>query len=152
MKCSKIQIKLSAFLDGELSDQEKKTLSEHLDNCPDCQSELEALRDMKLDLEQVKGVTAPPYFYTRLKQRLYDETAVPFPEKLRRFSVPAFATAFTILSIILGSTMARTIYQGISHTRSTTETANVFGVDAFDQYPEGSLSDIYTDLVQGGGQ
>ncbi len=47
MDCQEIQRKLGAFLDGELNPEEGKIISDHLDSCPACQAEWEALS--KLD-------------------------------------------------------------------------------------------------------
>lgn len=151
MKCSEIRKKLSAYLDGEITDQEKKTLSDHLDNCLDCRNELLALRTVRKNLNIMPDIAVPPYFYTRLKQRVADsDQRLPILERLRQIALPGFAVALTLLALVLGNTMARIIYQGIANPESSTETANVFGIDAFDEYPEGSISNAYNELITGG--
>ena len=151
MKCSEIRKKLSAYLDDEVTDKEKKILSDHLDNCLECRNELQELRGVNKGLQGVGTMEVPPYFFTRLKQRIADqEQCVPFIERLRRFALPGFTVVLTLLALVMGNTMARTIYQGIAESEHTTETANVFGIDAFDDYPQGSVSDIYNELLTGG--
>jgi predicted anti-sigma-YlaC factor YlaD len=151
MKCSEIRIKLSAYLDGEVTDQEKKTLSDHLDNCLDCRNELQALHSVRDGLQVIDNMEVPLYFFTRLKQRIVDqEEHMPFIERIRQFALPGFAVVLTLLALVLGNTMARTIYKGVAEPELTTETANVFGIEAFDDYPEGSVSSIYSELIAGG--
>jgi predicted anti-sigma-YlaC factor YlaD len=142
---------MSAYLDGEVTDREKKTLTDHLDNCLECRNELQALRRVNKDLQGIDNMEVPPYFFTRLQQRITDQThGMPFVKKLRQFALPGFAVVLTLLALVTGNTMARTIYQGIAEPENTTETANVFGIDAFDDYPEGSISQICSELITGG--
>jgi predicted anti-sigma-YlaC factor YlaD len=151
MKCSTIQRKLSAYMDAEVSEQERTIISEHLASCPECQRILQVLTKMREELNLVPGIQSPPYFYTRLKQRMIDESrSISVLEKIRRFVLPGFATVLTLASLLLGNFMARAIYNGITETGVSTETTNVLGIDAFDQFPEGSVSNLYCELLSGG--
>lgn len=151
MKCSAIQKKLSAYLDGEVAAIEKRNIEAHLASCPACQNALRVLSRVNDDLKLVPDMEVPPYFYTRLRQRIKDQgSAVPLLERIRRFALPGLAVVLTLLALVLGNTMAKTIYQGIAEPTPGTETANLFGIDAFDEYPEGSVSNVYSELVMEG--
>jgi len=151
MKCSKIRKKLSAHLDDEVPEPEKQVIAEHLRVCQKCQHELETLSNLCNDLSLVEKMEVPPYFFTRLKQRIADQgKTVPVLKMIRRFALPGFAVVLTLLALALGNTMARTIYQSVAGPESSTETANIFGVYAFNDYPEGSISNIYNELTVGG--
>jgi len=44
MECEGIKELLSAFLDGELTEEESSAVRAHLERCPDCRKEIEAFR------------------------------------------------------------------------------------------------------------
>jgi predicted anti-sigma-YlaC factor YlaD len=151
MKCSKIQKKLSAYLDNEVSQTEKGIIEAHLASCSVCQSALQDFSMINDELKLVPGMEVPPYFSTRLKQRIKDQHGVmPILERIRRLTLPVFATVIIFTALIAGNIMAKTIYQGIAEPKTSDETANVFGISAFDEYPEGSVSNIYTALITDG--
>jgi predicted anti-sigma-YlaC factor YlaD len=151
MKCSNIQRRLSAYLDNEVPEPEKQVIAEHLKTCPQCLQTFQALQAVVNDLQLVENMEVPPYFYARLKPRIADqERNVPVLQKIRQIALPGFAVVLTLCALVLGNTMARTIYQGIAGPTSSIETANVFSIDAFDEYPEGSISNAYSGLIGGG--
>ncbi|MBN2620494.1 zf-HC2 domain-containing protein [candidate division WOR-3 bacterium] len=151
MKCSEIQKKLSAYLDNEVSQTEKGTIEAHLASCSACQHALQAFSMVNDELKLVPGMEVPPYFATRLKQRMKDlHRGAPALGRIRQFALPGFTVILTLIALILGNTMARTIYQGMTEPETAAETANVFGISAFDEYPEGSVSNIYTALITEG--
>ena len=43
MKCERVQIKLSAYMDGELDASLHREIADHLKQCPECREELEEL-------------------------------------------------------------------------------------------------------------
>jgi anti-sigma factor RsiW len=157
MKCSQIKKKLSAYLDGEISDNEKRMITEHLKACAICQEELVILSRIKESLNVVDGMKVPSYFMTRLRQRIKDEKLetvdqIPFLERIRRLAAPAATAAGVVVSLFVGSHMGRTLYQEIADgsQQSGTETTDVLGLGSFEAFPEGSLSEIYDELVTGG--
>jgi anti-sigma factor RsiW len=50
MSCRAVQIKLSAYLDGEMTGSEMLSVRAHVNQCPDCRQELESLRNIQLIL------------------------------------------------------------------------------------------------------
>jgi len=59
MKCEEIEIYLSGYLDGELTQQERQPVEIHIRSCEPCKQLLEELREAKqathaLDLEQLR--------------------------------------------------------------------------------------------------
>ena len=158
MKCSEIKRKLSAFLDGEVSGEEKKFISEHLKSCEFCQKEFESLSQLSEVLEVMDEVKVSPFFITRLKQKIADQTSrshvrLPIIEWIRKAAVPIVATALIFLSFLIGSNFGKAMYQEQveSIAESETEVANVLGVTTLDEFPEGSLGWAYNNLIIGGG-
>lgn len=47
MTCPDYKVLMMGYLDNELSEQEKKKFTEHLDQCPDCQKELAEFKDLE---------------------------------------------------------------------------------------------------------
>jgi anti-sigma factor (TIGR02949 family) len=153
MKCSKIRKKLSAYLDGEMPEHERSVISEHLQQCKECRAELTALSAVRDALNSIEGMEVPPYFMTRLRQHIKEQREpVPFRQRIRGLVFTA-ATAFALVaSLFIGNQAGKTLYQSIAHTPEpvVAETNNVFGLGAFEEFPDNSLSDIYNELVTGG--
>ena len=153
MKCSKIKKRLSAYLDGEMPGQERRIISEHLKQCGECQAELAALSSVVDALETIEGFEVPPYFMTRLRQTVREqEKPMPFLQRMKRLAISAATAVGVIASLFIGNQAGKNLYQSITRTSEpvVAETGNVFGLGAFDEFPEGSLSDIYDELVTGG--
>ncbi len=54
MDCKDIQKLLSPFIDNELGAQDSFAVAEHLETCPSCLHEMEAMRDLDEQLKQVR--------------------------------------------------------------------------------------------------
>jgi anti-sigma factor RsiW len=153
MKCSQVRRKLSAYLDGEVSERDKKEIDGHLQQCKGCQEELAALSGVSDSLGIMAGMEPPSYFMTRVRQCIREEVKPrPFLGKVRSIVFSA-ATAFAVVvSLLIGNQVGRILYQSVAATgeSQTAETTDVFGLGTLDEFPDGSLSDIYNELVAGG--
>ena len=89
---------LSAYVDGEVSEQERLEIEQKLKLSPELQQELLKLQKLKkLTLSSSKRLDDSPYFETRLMARLNDEKT---GKKLKRW-YPAIGFAlFTILLML----------------------------------------------------
>ncbi|MFP4619934.1 MAG: zf-HC2 domain-containing protein [Bacteroidales bacterium] len=81
MKCSEVYKQLFQYLDGELSEIQKKRIEEHLESCASCRSICENSREA-WNAARIEEIPYQPFFYTRLKQKM---------ENREGKSVPAFA-------------------------------------------------------------
>lgn len=61
---------LSAYLDGELSGNEREMVARHLSRCPACGKKFSALRAARTAFRMTKPAAASPWFCSRLKARL----------------------------------------------------------------------------------
>ncbi|PIP12389.1 MAG: hypothetical protein COT45_02860 [bacterium (Candidatus Stahlbacteria) CG08_land_8_20_14_0_20_40_26] len=159
MKCSRIRRRLSAFLDGEVSEEEKQHILEHLKTCPDCQRELEALHQLSDSFDSFEEIEPSPYFMIHLKQRIAKREArslirLPFMGWTRRVAVPVGATALVIFSLFLGGRLGNAIYQAKaeSESRLNTEFTELLCVNSSNDFSSGSLSNVYDDLLTGEGE
>jgi anti-sigma factor RsiW len=151
--------KLSAFLDGEVSEPQKNFISGHLKSCSYCQKELHKISQVLDYLDSMEKIRVSPYFMVRLKQRIAERESeriihLPFLEWVRRIAIPVGATALFVLSFLLGSHLGTTIYQ--EKTSKTLQAGkefdNLSGITLFDDLPEGSLGDAYAGLLTEGGE
>ena len=73
---------LSAYLDGELTADERASVEEHLASCAPCRAELEEERDIRTAVRSLAPVDPPFGFYERI---LREGPADPAQPKKRRF-------------------------------------------------------------------
>ncbi|HDN79418.1 MAG TPA: hypothetical protein ENG33_02980 [Chloroflexi bacterium] len=83
---------LSAYIDGELSSQEKALVEEHLRECAQCRWELETLRHTVAILREAPRVALPRSFVIRRA----DVEEAPAPSR-----VPAFLRVVTALGVAI---------------------------------------------------
>jgi predicted anti-sigma-YlaC factor YlaD len=159
MKHPKLQ-KLSAFLDGELPEEECRGISEHLSLCEDCRREAERLTDVLSVLEETQELEPSPWFLTDLKRRIREERAeegsrLPILERVKRLWIPLVplgATALLVLSLFIGNVIGKVIYPPTAYASASTTSETLLGSSAVGDFPEGSLGDAYADLLVGGGE
>lgn len=154
MKCSQVQNKLSAYIDGEISDKEKTFIEEHIRTCKKCSKELATLAELGTELNALGSMEVPVYFRTHVIQRIKDEISIQIPiiEKIQRAVFPLAATAALVVSLLFGNYLGKSLFQGVAETspRQESEIAGVFGLSSLTEFPEGSLSDVFYNYVPGG--
>ncbi len=153
MKCSKIKRRISAYIDGEVPEHERNLISEHLQQCEECAVELAALSAATDALNEIKGIEVPPFFMTRLRQNIREQTeTVSIRQKIKRLVFSAVTAFAVIASVLVGNQAGKILYSSIARTHepAVAETGDVFGLGAFEEFPDGSLSDIYYELITGG--
>lgn len=62
--------RISAFVDGELDEEARDLLKEHLKSCRDCETALEDFRRLKELASRASHFRINPYFLTRIKATL----------------------------------------------------------------------------------
>lgn len=155
--------RLSAFLDGEVTEEEGKEIAEHLDVCLQCQREAEELSEIGELFGSLQDAEVPPYFLAHLKQRILEEDrassrfwsyGLAGRFGLQKIVVPACATVLFLFSLLLGNRLGRTIYEGRREDAVTPDAqlSEDLGLTSFDDFPEGSLGDEYIRLLSGGGE
>ncbi len=133
MKCREVQENLSAWMDGEVPEELRQLLADHVAGCPACQAELVALERLDAALAGLE-VPVPRDLAAKVSRRL-PRPASPWRQSL------ALAVCL-VLGIFLGSTLTGTLYPGPAPVNGiTTEVANL-GV--FQDYPQGSLGGAFS--------
>ncbi|HBZ55045.1 MAG TPA: hypothetical protein DEO88_06535 [Syntrophobacteraceae bacterium] len=72
MNCDKVQIKLSAYMDGEIDTQLHREIVAHLDRCPQCRQELEELGGVDAMLRGLPQYDLPADFAKAMVARMQD--------------------------------------------------------------------------------
>lgn len=102
MTCERIEELLSAYLEGELSEDARRGLEAHCASCPDCAALLAALRETREALagfpeaEPPAGLMAGLYAIPARKRKLR-----PFFEVLLRPALQPVYAAFSVLTLFV---------------------------------------------------
>lgn len=78
MKCEQVRELLSPYIDSMTSEKENKFINAHLENCSQCQSELEHLRSFCVALKNLSTPELPERFAEDFRKRLTDEKSILF--------------------------------------------------------------------------
>lgn len=115
MKCSKIQNKLSAYLQGDLPLDEASIIKEHQESCSHCRKEIERNEQAWKALEVWEGIDPSPEFLTNFWSRV-DRSSLDTPvksislaEQIRDFAARLFKRplpAWAVLTLLLISFFA----------------------------------------------
>jgi len=75
MRCDRAKEALSALLDGELTAAEADEVRAHLEGCPACRAELDALRRLVAEVKTLPPVSAPRDLQRKIMARLDEAPA-----------------------------------------------------------------------------
>ena len=106
-QCERMQSRLIAYLDGELTDQERQAVQAHLDGCSICQNEMTVLQSSEQMLMQAQQ-TLPlagdlrAGFYARLEEENRLSRRRPIGKFDWRVAVPALAACGLIIGMLDG--------------------------------------------------
>ncbi|MDO8650916.1 MAG: zf-HC2 domain-containing protein [Undibacterium sp.] len=132
MHCPKHN-KLSLYLDLSMTDQERDRFALHLQNCPICQHQLEALKGLKQDLRDLPSPVLGFDLAARLQDKIRNETVPRRPA--RSFWVGWGATGLTT-----AASLACGVWLGALLTDATVASTSPLTVArVFDPVPPGGL-------------
>ena len=155
MRCRRVRRRLSAFLDGELSEKQASQMAEHIAACPDCQQEVASLSSVWEQLGERREVDPSPYFWTRLRARIAQAEERRFSldhvlGMLSRLLVPATTVAASVVGLWIGGALYD-IY-GEDRLDPWEQAATVLHLDALDDFPAESIGLAYMELVSDQGE
>lgn len=111
--CERIQIQLSPFLDGELSQDKSSRIADHLANCLECKQQEEILQSARQALRSVDNAPEAPDQWAYIRSRL---------EKKRGgwFALPSLGWRWSaVAASILVAALAASLFWPISSERDT---------------------------------
>jgi hypothetical protein len=107
--CSDIRMLLSEYLDGSLEAKARALVQEHLNACPACREELDALKSLVKGVGSLESVKAPADFLDQLHRRMERHSRIskikawlfyPLRVKIPLELAGAAALAFILFSIL----------------------------------------------------
>lgn len=108
MNCEFIRDELIEYLDGDLSPKQARIVEEHLEQCPECRSELDAFAGVRELLLDDGYVEPSPFYWTRFNARLMQRLHRPsllawHPAATPRLVPVAIATVLFVVGFTVGA-------------------------------------------------
>jgi hypothetical protein len=102
MKCEEIGILLSAHVDQEITEKERRLVENHLKDCEVCRRTVSAFSEMHRLYRDMPVMEPLPGFRQRVTQRLEKGPRLPLLEGWWRWKPLAYVTSFALLLIVGG--------------------------------------------------
>ena len=147
MECSKIQRKLSRFIDDEITDLQKKEIENHLNICNHCKKVYQTLLQSWELLNVLPNPEPTPFLYTRILARVSAKSSVKPYRWIERILVPLSATVAVILGIAIGSIVGANGQETDQVSVAESNITSSIDLGAFDDMPESSLGQIYYEFT-----
>ncbi|MBR5219326.1 MAG: zf-HC2 domain-containing protein [Clostridia bacterium] len=106
MNCDKYIEQISAYIDGELDEQSKAELCEHLDCCEKCRNIYDAMRSLCDDAPLLADVQVPDALMTRVMNSIAEKP------KIQKVIIPAFFTDWKVYSSLAACLLAVLLIRG----------------------------------------
>jgi hypothetical protein len=97
MKCDAMEILLSAYIDGEVTTQERLIVEEHVTVCPSCRTIMASFAHVHKLYQEMEIKEAPPGFRQRVVQRIEAKPRFAFSWRLPRL---AYVFSFSLLVLL----------------------------------------------------
>lgn len=123
MDCKAIEKKLIFYLEGEITDEESKIISNHLEVCNLCAAKIQYLKESFQVIETEKSTEVKPFLYTRIQSRM-----LPKENTVRRWILAPMAIASVLtIGVIVGTMVGKmTINQSNSSAQIERDVAYLF--------------------------
>lgn len=102
MDCIQVQELISEYVDNMLEEQDRKKIDLHLQECPQCRSDFEQLKDIVLMFNNIEAVKPPQDFKKSVMKKIRQEVGIKKVIFGKRYWLPLVATA-AVLIIMIGT-------------------------------------------------
>ena len=154
MKCSQIRTMISQYVDDELSADEKKLFSFHIQNCPACKEELEETQSVHQLFASAERFPAPYGFTTRVMANLEAKEPSWLWQlfTFRPFVLRTVEVAFALIIMIIGAFSGNMLVGDRASERQVVQTTvqESFSLDLFQATPPDSVGGAYVRLMGAG--
>ncbi len=108
MDCELIRDQLIEYLDGDLSPEQARFVEEHIEECPECRSEIDAFAGVRELLLDDGYVEPSPFYWTRFNARLMQRLHRPslfswHPAATPRLVPIAIASVLFVVGFTVGA-------------------------------------------------
>ncbi len=101
MMCDRVRARLDAWVTGELAEDERARVAEHLETCAACRSEVAAREDLRAPTAALPRTIEPPRdLWPAIDRALDDPAVIPIDARRRTLRVPALAAAAIVLVVL----------------------------------------------------
>ncbi len=155
MKCHKIENKLSAYQDGELSASEKEQVERHLAGCYACREQHVKLQQTWQALGEMTEIRPTPGFYKRVSQNIDQASERGAWGTLlgnlgfKSLPSPIIASVILAIGILCGTFIGKSLInvQPLHPAAVRSEEGLLSSLRVFDPVPPGTLADDYERLL-----
>ena len=137
--CEAYAAALSAFVDGELDEQERGELLAHVEHCPNCRDALSELMILHTMFEELPELDAPDGFAERVLDRVHAEERTK--KRSRRAWPRVLAACFALVVI---SAAALNFLPRAGSDKATSETVAADNSSTRDDAAGGAANDSYS--------
>lgn len=146
--CAAVGEQLSAYIDGELSEDDAAAVEAHLRDCPDCAKLCSALRTLRVDLAGAQ-LDPPPELHTRIMACVHRENRL---RRLRRITAAAsVSVAAMFCFVVIGGAMLRTGTDGASMEAAPNNAPKLMAQGAEAEQADGIVHYSLADAAMTGG-
>ncbi|OGL46529.1 MAG: hypothetical protein A2161_22075 [Candidatus Schekmanbacteria bacterium RBG_13_48_7] len=161
MNCKKVRNNFVLYIEKNLTGRVTKTMKVHLDSCKSCSRLLEEFTGFYSMLGEKDRIQPSPYFWNRLKQRIYEDEKAIHPvwswlTELKQWARPANMIAVLIIGIVVGYMLGNfpqtndQIVSQINGSDSTTQQVfDIYNMEELNDLPKGSLEATYFSMISG---
>lgn len=145
MRCSKTKL-ASPYIDGELSEKDRRLFEEHMPACPECASRVEAYQKTRGLFSHVERYQAPYGFATRVMV----QTAAREKNKVWRLfpAMVKFAEVAVVLVMISVGVLAGRFVMNSMMNQRMGNIASAFSLDLFEPAPPDSVGGAYLAMTE----
>ena len=156
MNCERTTELLNAYLDGELSPDQRAQVAEHLSGCAACAEALAGLEGVNRAIGTLDAATVPEGFARRVREAAESGRLLrlqPMRHRVRLFGdalTRIAAVVMAVAGLAVGMAMGRTLWttNGYTTVEDTSESEVLaLQTGVLSVVPEGSVSDVYLELV-----
>lgn len=122
MNCEQMNELLSAWLDGELSESERRQMQAHLEQCAQCRALFEQLQALHTSFSDLEEIPAPEGFAQRVMEQVEKETKPKVVHLFKRPQMRSFAALAACAVLFVG--FGRVAMHGKAEEGAAPETAN----------------------------
>ena len=138
MKCEKIGILLSAHVDKEVTEQERRLVENHLEVCEDCKRSVSAFFEVHRLYRDMPVAEPLPGFRQRVTHRLEREPRLSLFEGWWRQKPLAYITSFALI-VLMGGIV---LLQGVK--KPDLQAVDVYAEDILFGQVESTVDDLFT--------
>lgn len=151
MKCQNIKRKLVAYLDREVEKKQKLLIKEHLSQCAECKKEADLLQKTFYILKDQQRLKSSADFEAHLWERIHrtkERQLRPQAifERLDHLILPATVAVALIVGVVVGNLVEKITSLQMLKVQEE-EYVTSIGLDNFQDFPPGSLPEIYFNLA-----